>query len=815
VPSVSIKKNKAVLKGTGHRVEFDLTCGEVTLYGQGSPRPALHQAAFGLICGEGEHSSLQPLRRTASRCAAPAWLGRGVGLQMTCREDSGLEFSLQAFAYAERPQLFFRLVVHQGGVARLTLKEMELFKLVQPLGPNLNFGTDLADLSLFRQGWDSWDVSQSIRVGELSGLLVATIDSFLYSHMSSLRRGLSTLMGFVGAQAQAGHMKYVWSADGRRLKEFRAMAEAAPWVLGPGESAESELLLVEAGPEGTSAKEERYLSLLGKAMGARVADRAPAGWSSWYFYWGEISEGAVLKNLEDLKHRGLDLDVMQVDDGWQKEIGQWTETSARFPHGMAWLAARIREKGFRPGLWLAPFLLSERSALFSRHPDWCVRDLQNGGRPLAYGTNWGATQYCLDPTHPGVKQHLAECFQAFRSWGFDYFKLDFLHAGAMEGVYARSGATRVQAFREGMALIRQLAGDSFLVACGAPLGPCIGLVDALRVGRDTGPKWDNSYDGLFADLRGKHPRAEPYLRKLSEYVDWPLKGGMALLRELMVSDRTLARWNSLGSAGGSLQDALVRAPLNGRLWLNDPDCLLLREKDTALSATERRSALSIAAMTGGLAFLSDEAGLVGEAAAGDFRRLLPAETRPAQPVDLAEQRVPRFLERGYRQPWGDWVLCQGLNPADNSQHLSLPLARLNGGFQKPVHVFDVWEERYLGRHHGRLDFGLMDPHASRLLALREDDGKAQCLGTSLHFSQGAFEFKSLSLERSRIRFQFAALPGPERTARVYFYLPGRQRAVEARASAGPAKLSFPQASVVCLEALAREGNEVTIQLGKV
>ena len=57
----------------------------------------------------------------------------------------------------------------------------------------------------------------------------------------------------------------------------------------------------------------------------------------------------------------------QLDDGYQKSLGDWT-TSDRFPHGHAWLTGKIREAGFEPALWLAPFAASENAPVAGLGP---------------------------------------------------------------------------------------------------------------------------------------------------------------------------------------------------------------------------------------------------------------------------------------------------------------------------------------------------------------------------------------------------------------------------------------------------------------
>lgn len=82
--------------------------------------------------------------------------------------------------------------------------------------------------------------------------------------------------------------------------------------------------------------------------------------------------------------------------------------------------------------------------------------------------------------------------------GFDFFKLDFLYAGALDGG-RHEDMSAVTAYRSGLELIRRAIGtEAYLLGCGAPILPSIGLVDAMRVSPDTGPEYEPPQGDLNA-----------------------------------------------------------------------------------------------------------------------------------------------------------------------------------------------------------------------------------------------------------------------------------------------------------------------------
>lgn len=266
------------------------------------------------------------------------------------------------------------------------------------------------------------------------------------------------------------------------------------------------------------------------------------GWCSWYTYWGEVTEADIVENLEAMDRLDLDVRIVQVDDGHQAEIGDWLEPSGRIP-SMPALAARIRQAGREAGIWTAPFLVGARSRLARDHPDWLVRGA------IAAPHHWGQPIHVLDVSHPDAAEHLAGVYRTLWAWGYTYHKLDFLYGGAMVGG-RHADIDPIAAYRRGLGIIREAIGpDGTILGCGAPILPSIGLVDAMRVSPDV----DVTREPLDGDLSQPSQRA-------------------------------------------ALATGRARAWMHDRLWVNDPDCLVVREevesRDTWAEHVETYGALA-------------------------------------------------------------------------------------------------------------------------------------------------------------------------------------------------------------------------------
>ncbi len=228
-----------------------------------------------------------------------------------------------------------------------------------------------------------------------------------------------------------------------------------------------------------------YTDLLGQRLGHSKRNRVPRVWCSWYSLYPLISERRLLKVLDGLGD--LPFDVVQLDDGWQANLGDW-EANKKFPSGMAAMADSIRKTGRSAGLWLAPFVARDNSPLYRSHPDWFLKD-ENGNPVLAHN-NWGGPVYALDTTNSSALEWIATLIKRVRGWGYDYLKLDFMYGGALPGKRSED-LPRETAYRRGLQTIREAAGDAYVLVCGAPILASLGLCDGLRVGPDTASYWKN------------------------------------------------------------------------------------------------------------------------------------------------------------------------------------------------------------------------------------------------------------------------------------------------------------------------------------
>lgn len=221
----------------------------------------------------------------------------------------------------------------------------------------------------------------------------------------------------------------------------------------------------------------------------------PTGWCSWYCFGPRVTAQQVLDNLDFIAKHAPGLRYIQIDDGYQPAMGDWLETGAAFGGNVQGVLKQIRERGFEPAIWVAPFVAEEKSRVFQQHPDWFVQDAD--GKPLrsdrvTFGGWRRGPWYVLDGTHPQVQQHFENLFRTMkRDWGCTYFKLDANFWGAIHGGrFHDPRATRIEAYRRGMEAILRGVENSFVLGCNHPIWPSLGLIHGSRSSNDIKRTWE-------------------------------------------------------------------------------------------------------------------------------------------------------------------------------------------------------------------------------------------------------------------------------------------------------------------------------------
>jgi alpha-galactosidase len=670
-------------------------------------------------------------------------LGKGRRLTLVAAlARRGVTLRREVVVYDAHPFCVTRVGVTNSGEHPLPLAALHVFTTPGEGRGRLQLTSSTADLRVYRNGWQSWAPTMSFGGADrdvrsappqLSPELPQSEPGrFASDDVGVLYDPAAARSLLAGAVTARDFVTQVYVDAPARTIDTRCLTEAINAA--PGETVWSERVLIDVTGH-PNAQLERYGDALGREMGARVPSQTPAGWCSWYYFYTQVTEDDVVRNLRFLERhrRDLPVDTVQIDDGYQSDIGDWLTANEKFPRGMAWLASEIKKAGYTPGLWLAPLLLSESSKTFAQHPDWVVR--AEDGTPVLAQHNWERANYGLDGSHPEARAWLTELFRSISDgWGYDYVKIDFLFGGAASGRRFDPQATRIRAYRAALQAVRDGVGPQrFILGCGSLMAPSVGFFDGNRIGPDVAPIWR---------FMTRAERESPTPR--SRTPDDPL------------------------SAETAIRNTLTRSWMHGRLWANDPDCLLVRTDRTKLTLDETRTLVSVIGLSGGMVLSSDDLEKVPPERLDLISMLLPSVPRPADPVDLMERDMPERYEVAFERAFDPLRIVGLFNFADETRDLVLPLPP--GRWQ----AFELWEERYRGVVEGEVEFALVTPHACRVVALRPAvDEAPQVVGSTAHIGCGALDITDQEWGATAGILSVGLAPAGRRTRRIYFTRSGR------------------------------------------
>ncbi|HOX28261.1 MAG TPA: hypothetical protein PLQ76_03805, partial [bacterium] len=261
-----------------------------------------------------------------------------------------------------------------------------------------------------------------------------------------------------------------------------------------------------------------------------------------------------------------------------------------------------------------------------------------------------------------------------------------------EAVFHDPGKTNVEAFRDGLKLVREAAGEKvFFLGCTVAqnmrsFGASFGLVNAMRVGEDNGPGWDSEKKDLLAG-----PRA-----------------------------------------------ASNRYFLNGRVWWNDPDPVYIRP---SIPIEHARLISSWVGLTGMMMTYSEWLPDMPQERVFILQRIMPNHGLKTRPIDYFDSYIPKMwllkdtsgsAER-YVLGLFNWDSENGADFRYDPVKAGLPKARAYVGF-------DFWNNKFIA------PFKEIDFHAPKgdclIIAVRPVSDRPQVISTNRHITQGIVDLRN-------------------------------------------------------------------------
>ncbi len=440
----------------------------------------------------------------------------------------------------------------------------------------------------------------------------------------------------------------------------------------------------------------------------RPSEPAPSVFCTWYFHGRNYNEYFFMDDIKSLKENYMPFNVFLIDDCWANgNWGYWT-TGDAFPSGMKHITEIMKESGYRPGIWTAPYSVNMESDLAKEHPEWLLRTDEDSLAVFGYSVK----AWILDPTYPGVVDHLENVYRRLTNdYGFSYFKFDF-----MRSVFVYDNVkfydphkTRLEAYRMGFeAICRGVGPDSYISVCGGHFGGSLGIANSQRSGSDVVSIWEPKQIAAFRQ-------------------------------------NILRTWMS-------------------RLWHVDPDALMIRKREQPYHDPENRhSKLALGKLTdeealtftlnqyvgGGMVCFSEYMQELQSERRKLYRHIIPSINTPSVPLDIYNTFCPSMMLTKVKpkcknlEPWNT-IAYSNWEEDDKKIQITLSDDVTESLKSEKLIVSEFFSQKVLDlfSKNEKIDLGFIQPHHSRLLRIAPWDGENPVLvGTDLHFSGGGVEIE--------------------------------------------------------------------------
>jgi hypothetical protein len=492
--------------------------------------------------------------------------------------------------------------------------------------------------------------------------------------------------------------------------------------------------------------EEHYADAIAQQLNIKLRKRN-AVYCTWYAEknGGAGNEKSTIE-LADFVNKNLKkhgMGVIQLDDLWQ-DGGKYNgpcrafdriKKDGPYPNGFSTTVKAINDAGLTAGIWWMPFARNHQDPEYKDRLNWFAKTT-NG---MPFETPWGGTS--LDLTYPAVQEHLVNTAKTLKGWGFKYFKMDGLWTGTVTNqVYINDGykndsigncqllynpkKSQIQAYREGLQLLRNTVGDDvFFSGCCVSqnmrsFGASIGKVDAMRIGPDF------NHDGQ------------------------------------------------------GIRTGVIRASrlyfLNGRIWWNDPDPSVVREKGVAEadasctgtpSLETARILPSWVSLNSQFFLCSDWLPNLPNERMDILKRCMQNHAGVSRPIDAFDATIPSIWLTTDSASGSRRDVIGLFNWEKTSKTIESTLAWADLDSTKNYFAFDFWGNKYLGEISKRIAYTVPGENCL-ILGLRAKEGHPLVLSTSQHITQGIVDLKKENWKKNTLTGSSSVIAGDTYEIRI-------------------------------------------------
>ena len=140
----------------------------------------------------------------------------------------------------------------------------------------------------------------------------------------------------------------------------------------------------------------------------------------WLNECNEQNQISLIRALAPLHVEAVVTDAGWFEGGWPSGAGNWTVDPAKYPRGMAPVAAAAQEAGAVYGLWYEPERVTPGSRIDREHPQWVLYRTSTGGE---YADR---CRGLINLALPEARQWLLDMIEPYMALpGFEVYRQDF------------------------------------------------------------------------------------------------------------------------------------------------------------------------------------------------------------------------------------------------------------------------------------------------------------------------------------------------------------------------------------------------------
>ena len=485
-----------------------------------------------------------------------------------------------------------------------------------------------------------------------------------------------------------------------------------------------------------------------------IVPEQPMGWISWKACQATVTE----QNIHDAADwcasnlRQFGLTHIILDDGWfigskgsalyhvPKNVN-WTKGNERFSSGMKSLADYIHQTGFKAGIWLSPFGISNED-IMAEHPNWWVRQSKNGSWAES-NSGWHGPYFADGSIDSAVRGWILKGITAMNQAGYDFFKIDgqmhVAHEAYEQGsdYFKSKGITWQQVYRQTWQSIMNSVSGKFVLSCWSRIPENIGNPHAIRIGGDKDAGWEYGPKGTADDLA-------KYLYE------------------------------------------------HNICWIDDPDHIVLG----GCTLAESRSWTSLVGLTGTMFTFSDIPQNLSAEKVEMYRKILPTiNTRPLELYKMTSTPPLWCLE--VNRDFDNWLVVAKTCFSD-AQINKIDFAELGLDPSKEYMVYDFWKKQLLGVFSKEFTVNEPQEHDVNVYCIRQKRDYPWVVSVDRHISQGGISLKGLSYNDSTRTLSGTSKVVPNFNYNVTIYKPEEVHYRQISLSSGDYKIDISQPSLIDL-----------------